>query len=360
MNTNNNFNSKKIIEDIESLENDSEGKKTSTKKKISYFFESLILIVLIISVILVVGAQFIEVLFGDYEDDYSYESDYYSDYYDEPSSDIGYSTSTDSTSNLITIEEFMNSDLRNTLLSEAVQPQENTIENENIVSTDAITENTVETEEVIESQNSEVEVTVEEYDEEKVLKQKFEEEKKNLIITEEGKTINDDLIISIENKNKDFVHSLMVYTVFYESNSIVSIDVQDVDVILANNKKILKIEEMPEKYDNYMLFITKHEYSEYSYELLSDNVTYDSYIEDELIEIDISNSGKKIDKVNFTVLYYDANKKLLDIDNVSDYSVSKYWGGNATGYGVWDEANEEYVEYDSYEIILDYAVSYDY
>lgn len=360
MNANNNFNSKKIIEDIESLENDSGSKKTSAKKKISYFFESLILIVLIITVVLYVGAQFIESLFEDYEDDSSYESDYYSDYYEEPSTDFDYIENTDKTSNLMTIEEFMNSDLRNTLLSETVQPQENVISENTIVenSTQETIENTVETEETIDTQDSEVEVAVEEYDEEKVLKEKFEEDKKNLIIKEEGKSINQDLIISIENKNQDFVHDLTVFTVFYESNNIVNIDVQDVDVIFANNKRFLKIEEMPEKYDNYMIFITKYEYSEYTDELLNKNITYDSYVEDELIEIDISNSGPKIDKAKFTILYYDVNKKLLDIDEVSDYSISKYWGGNATGYGVWDEANEEYIEYDSYEIILDYAKSY--
>ena len=360
MNENNNFNSKKIIEEIDKLENDAESKNAKMKKNMSKFFEKAILTVLIISAVFVVGAQFVDDIITDMED-YT-EDDYSLDYYEEPYTDtveIIDETNTTTTeeipSNTMTIEEFMNSELKNTLLTEIVQDN-TTVENEttNI-------ENTVEEIPVIEETSTEeVEVTVEEYDEEAALKQKFEEEKKKFVITDEGKTINGELIVGIENKNNEFVYELAVYTVFYKSKEIVSIDMQTVDIVLANNKKYIKILETPEEYDSYNVFVSKYDYSENLYELQNDNVTYESYVENELIEIEIHNSGSKIDKVNFTILYYDKDGKILDVDEVSDYSINKYWPGDATGYGVWDEANKKYVEYDNYKIILDYAGSYAY
>lgn len=358
MSTNNDFNSKKIIEEIENLDNDLKSKKGKAKSKIPNFFESLILIVLIIVLIKTVGAQFIEEIFEDsdydyYEEDYSYESDYT----DSSSYDDSENT-TNTTSNLMTIEEFMNSDLKNTLLTEKVQQQENVTTSENTI--EETIENTTVTEESIEVKDSEIEEPVEEYDEEEVVRQKFEEEKKRIIIEEEGKSINQELIFSIKNANTNYIHSLAVYTVFYKSNNIVGVDLQTVDVILADNKKYIKVPETPEDYDRFEVFISKYDYDEYSNELLTDNVTYESHMESDLLKIDISNSGKKINKVTFTILYYGEGHNLLDIETVSDYSVNKYTGGSATGYGVWNETEEEYVKYRNYNIILDYAERYTY
>lgn len=355
MSTNDNFNSKRIIEEIEHLENDPENKSAKKKNALASFLEKLILKVLIVAVVIAVGAQFIEALLVDYENNYETDNSYTEINNEETLDNNDYTNTTQSG---MTIEEFMNSDLKNTLLTEKVQ--ENTIETEVINET----ENTVEENIVIENfediSKDDVEVVVEEYDEEKIVKERFEEEKKNLIVMKEGFTINNELIISIENKNTNFVNDLTLYTILYGKSGIEHIDMQDIDIILEGQKKYLKIENMPEGIHKYETFITKNDYYEYTNELLTENVTYNHYIEDEIIEVDITNNGKKIDKVNFTILYYDKLKNILDIDNVSDYSVRKYFGGNVTGYGVWDNANECYIGYDSYEVILDYAESYEY
>lgn len=358
MSTNDNFNSKKIMEEIENLENDPENKKKTKKSKVTSFFETLILNVMIISVVAVVIAQFIEEVFVEYGDETDYQSDYSSvdSIYDD------YSDATEETSNLMTIEEFMNSELGNKLLAESVKNKENETTNtvneptvENTIVDEGVTntEENLETEEIIEEE------PIEEYDQDAVLKQKFEEQKKNLLIAEEGTSLNKELIISLENKNAELMHELWVYTVFYQNNNIVAIDTQDIDVIVPNNKKYLKIEEMPGAYENYEVFVTKYSYGDYNNTILNDGVGYSSYVENELVEIEIkNNSEKKINKANFTILYYDSYRNLLDIDNVSDFSIRKNGKGSATGYGVWDESLEKYIEYDEYEVILDYAVYY--
>lgn len=363
MSTNDNFNSKKIIEEIEHLENDPENKSVKKKSALASFFEKLILKLIIIATVIAVGAQFIEELFVDYENNYTQEieSNYEIDnsYTETDNEEIldnkDYSNSIPEG---MTIEEFMNSELKNTLLTEKVQ--ENTIEAEVINEVEnTIVENTVvENFEYI--PKDDVEVIVEEYDEEKIVKERFEEEKKNLVITKEGFSLNNELIISVENKNTNFVNDLTIYTILYGRDGIEHIDMQGIDIILEGKKKYLKIENMPEGISKFETFITKNDYYEYTNELLTENVSYNHYIEDEIIEVDITNNGKKIDKVSFTILYYDRFKNILDIDTVSDHSIRKYFGGNVTGYGVWDNTNECYINYDSYEVILDYAESYEY
>ena len=133
-----------------------------------------------------------------------------------------------------------------------------------------------------------------------------------------------------------------------------------VECILVNNKKYLKIDETPTDYDRFEVFVDKDSFFEFRDELLHDNLKYDSYIEDDVLQIELKNNGKKIDRANFTIIYFDKNKSILDIETVSDFDIGKYLGGNIRGYGVWDKNNSEYVEYDSYEIILDYAGNYNY
>lgn len=311
MSENNNYDSKKIIEEIDKLENDFEGKKVNFKRFIDESWKKKMLGLLFVIILMAIGINLIEKPLLNLENntDYNYDEELNED-----------------TSNTMTIEEFMNSDLKNELLTESVVDEDR--------------------------------VSNEELDQETVAKEKFKKEKANLTITNEGNTVNDELIIGIENKNNELVYGLSVYTVFYKSKEIVSIDMQSVNNIMANNKKYLKVLETPKDYDNYEVFISKYNYYENIFKLQNDDVTYEANIEDELIKIKIYNSGSKIENVVFTILYYDKNGKILDVDEVTDYNISKYWPGDATGYGVWDEENETYIDYADYKVILDFAGSY--
>lgn len=356
MSTNDNFNSRKIIEEIENLENDPQNKKARNRKKIFSFFETCILVTLILMLMYFVLCKLDEELEAKFKEEYFYESDYSSSYDD-------YSDTTEIASNSMTIEDFMNSELGNEFLNGAIQNQVNeteNIENEAVVEETEMIEdstNTIETEEATPVVDEE---EVDNYNSEEDLKQEFEEQKKNLVITEAGMSLNNELIVCVENRNIDLLHDLWVYVVFYKANDIVAIDMQEIDILVANNKKYLKVEEMPKKYDRYDVFITKYGYGAFNGTILNDNVTYYSYIENELVEIEIANeSSRKVNKIKFTILYYDSNKKLLDFDEVTDYSIRKNGKGEATGYGVWDESLEKYVDYAEYEVLLEYAECYD-
>ena len=351
MNTNDNFDSKKIIEEINNLENDETNKKEKRKFGLINFVETVILVVLIIYLVMTVGSQFIEDLIVD-NLGYAYDYESYDDYegyyddneegYDEFSNneDFYYDKSEFLTTNSSTIEKLMNPDYKNS------------VDNENVY------ENT--------SSSINIDITTQEdtkeniYDEETLLKQEFEVEKDNIKVVQEGMNVNGELLISLENKNTKLVHDLDVYTVFYKSDKIIKVDSQMVECILVNNKKYIKIDETPTDYDRFEVFVDKDSFFEFRDELLHNNLKYDSYIEDDVLQIELKNNGKKIDRANFTILYFDKNKSILDIETVSDFDIGKYLGGNIRGYGVWDKNNSEYVEYDSYEIILDYAGNYNY
>lgn len=302
MSTNYDYNSKKIIEEIEKLENDKNNPIT-TKGKMLNFFEVFLLSLIIIIIIIIVMSSFFEENFENYEYNYDYYDNYDSYEYDKPFTEI----------------------------------------QDKVIQEDIIQEN-----------------NVYKYETEEILEKEFEEQKKNLVIQKEGMSINNELIISIENKNMDFVYDLSVYIVFYQEDNIIGIYTQNIDIIVSNNKKYLKAKEIPKTFDNYDVFITKNYYSGYDNIILNEYVGYTSSIENDLIDIKIKNDSKnKINRINLTILYYDINKNLLDIDEVSDFNIRSNSIGHATGYGVWNEELEKYIEYSDYEVILDYAECYD-
>ena len=215
MNTNDNFDSKKIIEEINNLENDETNKKEKRKFGLINFVETVILVVLIIYLVMTVGSQFIEDLIVD-NLGYAYDYESYDDYegyyddneegYDEFSNneDFYYDKSEFLTTNSSTIEKLMNPDYKNS------------VDNENVY------ENT--------SSSINIDITTKEdtkeniYDEETLLKQEFEVEKDNIKVVQEGMNVNGELLISLENKNTKLVHDLDVDTVFYQSDKIIKVD----------------------------------------------------------------------------------------------------------------------------------------
>lgn len=355
MNTNDNFNSKKIIEEIENLENNPESKTENVKSAISKFFETLILVVLIGIVFMVVITSFFEEIFGVDESDYEYESEsvYYDSELDSSYDDYSY-VEEEETNTSVTLEEFFSSEVGNKMLTESVQNLANNEVSDNVTENNIVEENT----ETVENQSEQISESTEDENNMEMLEiPEFEKLKKNLIIKEEGKSVNKELIFSIENKNFSLVNDFMVCIVFYQEDDIVGIDIQDIDLIVSNNKKYLKAKEMPETYDRYQFFIEKYDDNEYSDTILNNNISFESYIKNELVEIEITNNAnKKINRVEFTILYYDSERNILDIDNVSDYNIWR--AGNVTGYGVWNEELEEYMQYSDYEVILDSAERY--
>ena len=191
-----------------------------------------------------------------------------------------------------------------------------------------------------------------------IMKSNFEKQKKNIEVKDEGKSVNDEIMVSIKNNDKDFVYDLSLNTIFYKDKEIIGIDVQDINLIDSNNTRYIKI---TDEYDGYEFLISKRYFMEYYNELLNDDVTFTSNENRGYVEISAkNNSSKKINRIHFTILYYDRSGKLIDFENVQDYSIRSKKTDELTGYGVWDDKNAEYLKFDDYKVILDYAENYKY
>ena len=62
-----------------------------------------------------------------------------------------------------------------------------------------------------------------------------------------------------------------------------------------------------------------------------------------------------ISNANFSIVYYDNDKKILDMEKIWIYDLKKGKTGKVIGYGVYNINEGEYVPFSSYEVILDYA-----
>lgn len=167
--------------------------------------------------------------------------------------------------------------------------------------------------------------------------------------------------MSIKNNDEDFLYDLTLNTIFFKGDKIVYIDVQDIKLIDGNNTKYVKVSEIPQDYDNYEFLISKRYYIEYYNELLNDDIIFDSEDNGEYVEISIqNNSSKKVNRIHFTILYFDSNGNLVDFEEVQDYSIKDNKTSKLMGYNIWDDKNGEYLDFSDHEVILDYAENYKY
>lgn len=335
-------------------------KKENKNKGIFKFFETLILIALIGYAVMIVFEVFFDQMDGDYDtyedyDYYDYSDDSY-EYFDdyEYYSDSDYYDTYENTtvSNFVSIEDFMNSEEGKEFLKE---PSQNIV-NSNEVLTENVIANEVEN-----NIASTEEDTYNYYDEQSAMKIKFEKQKKNIEIKDEGKSSTDEIMISIKNNNEDFVYDVTLNTIFFKDDQIVSIDVQDINIIDGNNTKYIKVSEIPEDYDKYEFLISKKIYTEYYNELLNDNVSVSTNDNKGYVEVSIHNkSNKKINRAQLTILYFDESGKLKDFYSLQEYSIKSKKTEKTQAYGVWDDENDKYLDYADYEVILDYAENYGY
>ena len=200
---------------------------------------------------------------------------------------------------------------------------------------------------------------------ENLIKQKeddFRKQKENLIVTEKIIDVNKNLIACIENRNDVPLIDMEMYAVFFDGeNNIIEVTSDYLDAIDANSKYYFKVAYTPENYEKCEIFITKRYFDDEEYiKLYNDKITFtDSIDKDGQIEIKATNNANEmIDYINFSVVYYDENDKILYVDTTSILELKKNKSDVTTVYGGWDIEKEEYINYDHYEVILNYAYAY--
>ena len=332
-------------------------KKEGKNKGFFKFFETLILIALVGAAVMIVLDVFFDQINGEYDtyEDYEYY-DYSYDYNDDYYSDLDYDNKENtSTFNFVSIEDFMNSDLGKEFLEKSNYNTvtSNEIETQNVISNE------------VENTTANVILDAEEiynyYDAQKEMKEKFETQKKKIEIKDEGKSTNNEIMVSIKNNDEDFLYDVTLNTIFFKDDKIVLIDVQDINIIDGNNTKYIKVSQIPEEYDNYEFLISKRYYMEYYNELLNDDISFTSNDTIDTVQISVQNkSNKRANRLHFTVLYFNRAGNLIDFETIQEYNIKANKKCSLTTSGIWDEDQNEYIKFDDYKVILDYAENYGY
>lgn len=309
MNTNDDFNNKRLLDEIDGLENDSviKMKENDIKSRPGISVESIILITLIIAVI--IGGVYVYYNSNDGHIMKSSEILEFYETYDNNSEGIG----------LFDDDEYFTG--------------------------------------VDVSENESYEQIIERAED------KFAKQKENLVVSQKVMNVNKQLIVCLENKNQEIIYDIDVYAVFYDGeNNIVGIDKDGIDVINFNSKKYILFYETPETFERYDIFISKTYFETDNYiELLNDKIEYSDGIVDDKIEINFKNNADKlVDAIRFSIVYYDENNNILDIEETIDVDIKKNKSGTINAYGIWNELTNEKVKYDHYEVILNSAISYNY
>ena len=315
MNTNDDFENKRLIEEIENLENDStEGaiKGSPIKQKKKFDSENIVFIFVIIVVVIA----------GIYV------------YFKNPQA----------------TEEMFEEYSKETIGEEV------SVEDISLIPTDSFS---------FFDFSEEYEENLSYEDFENLIKQKeddFRKQKENLIVTEKILDVNKNLIACIENRNDVPLIDMEMYAVFFDGeNNIIEVTSDYLDAIAANSKYYFNVNYTPENYEKCEIFITKRYFDDEEYiKLYNDKITFtDSIDKDGQIEIKATNNANEmIDYINFSVVYYDENDKILYVDTTSILELKKNKSDITTVYGGWDIEKEEYINYDHYEVILNYAYAY--
>lgn len=190
----------------------------------------------------------------------------------------------------------------------------------------------------------------------------FAEQKQNIEVSKNIININKELVLCIKNNNKTSIPNVYVYAVFYDGeNTIVGIENSMIEVLVGESERYITFFKNPKDYERVETFITKEYFGDSIGTILNDKISYELNDDEngklEKIEIK-NNSDKKVDIVEVTIIYYGTDDNILSVENKSCYDIKKNKKGVINVYGIWDDAIGEYMNYDHYEIQIDSAISY--
>lgn len=155
--------------------------------------------------------------------------------------------------------------------------------------------------------------------------QKFEEQKAGLNITTQTSDINKKLIAVLHNSNQENISDVQVQVIFYDAeNKPIQIAENFISLIEVNMDYYMLFDKTPENYARYDFLITKDNYN-CEYTSYSSAITYEvQEKEDSKIKIvGKNNSDKKIENVNFFVIYYNENNEIISVKIVNTFDVRK-------------------------------------
>ena len=162
-------------------------------------------------------------------------------------------------------------------------------------------------------------------DSEKVLKEKFENQKNNLVIQSEGFDTSDDLTILLKNNNIEPIEDIDVYAVFFDGeNNIVDVNTDIITYVSEGAVYPILFTNTPKNFETYKIYMKKDYFYESNYENYTDKIEFETEIgKDDVIIKAKNNSDKKIEYIDFAIVYYDENDNILDVALESEYDIRK-------------------------------------
>ena len=191
----------------------------------------------------------------------------------------------------------------------------------------------------------------------------FETQKENIIVTQKKLNINKDLVIGLMNKNDASIPNVDVYIIYYDGeNNIVGIDETFFEVLVGKTERYMTFENPPEGFERVEAFVTKKYFSDSVGMLLNNQISYKAKEDGKgnLEELEVfNNSDKKVDIIELSIIYYDSNDDILSVEKRYCFDMRNGKSEKIDLFGVWEEENGEYIDYDHYEVRLDYAIEYE-
>lgn len=201
-----------------------------------------------------------------------------------------------------------------------------------------------------------------EYDSTEVLKEEFENQKKNLVIESEGFNIDNDLIVLFKNNNSEPLEGIDVYAVFFDGeNNIVDIDT-DMIGYLAKGSKFPLLFKTPKNFETYKIYSKKEFFFESNYEDFTDKIEFKTEVEkypgDRIIINGKNNSDKKIEYIDFAIVFYDQNDKILDVSLETEYDIRKGQSFNIETWKPYNSKTYDDLEFSRCEVSIVGAYNY--
>ena len=191
----------------------------------------------------------------------------------------------------------------------------------------------------------------------------LEKIKDNIVIEKEFFDVDGKLNFLVKNKNSIDVNNITVSTVFYNGlDKIIAIDEGNINVLSSGAEQYLTYTETPESAERYEILVEVDNSSQ-SYKSYLKDVSFECFVteeEDEVIIRGKNNSESKLDLVEFEIVYYGDEDKILLVEHAMDFDIKRNRVFELNEYiSIYDEEYKE-IPYTRYEIRLINAYSYIY
>ena len=182
----------------------------------------------------------------------------------------------------------------------------------------------------------------------------------NLIVTNTFINMNDNIIVTLKNQNNRVVSNIDFYMIFYDAeNKPIKIEEEYIIMIDSNDEHYIKISNLPEVFERfeclaYVDIISDRHIS------MKDKVSFETSEKDgKLIITGKNNSDKKIENMEFAVIFYNENNHILDVKYVSEFELRKNKKFELDTYlNIYTSESYEEKNYTRYEVKLLDAYAY--